>query len=93
MYQTFEELKQNHPIGSIYKTYWNYIHDWCPTPADVYTFKQKHPNIRNFHLDDDGMIWCQEKSEYKVEGYLFDGESWYPAIQTWDGWLPIDEED
>ena len=93
MYKTLEELQKNYSIGSIYQTYWNDIHEWCPTPADVSVFKQKHPNIRNFHLNDDGTVWCQEKSEYKVEGYLFDGESWYPAIHTWDGWYPINEED
>ena len=32
----------------------------------------------------------------KVEGYIFDGEYWYPAYDTWDGWCPFygdDEED
>lgn len=93
MYQTLEELQQNYPIHSIYKICWNDIYEWCPTSADVSIFKQKHPNIRNFHLDDDGMAWCEEKIEYKVDGYLFDGEFWSPAIQTWDGWLPIDREE
>ena len=23
----------------------------------------------------------------KVEGYVFDGEYWYPARDTWDGWI------
>lgn len=39
------------------------------------------------------MVWCEEKTECRVDGYLFNGESWYPAIQTWDGWLPVDEEE
>lgn len=93
MYQTLEELQQKHPINSIYKICWNDIHEWCPTPVDVYVFKKRHPNIRNFHLNDDGVVRCQEKHESIVEGYLFDGEYWYPAIQTWDGWLPIDEKE
>lgn len=31
----------------------------------------------------------------KVEGYIFDGEYWYPAEVTWDGWQPFfgDDED
>lgn len=93
MYCTLERLQKEHPIGSVYQTYWDYIHEWCPMPADINIFKQRHPNIRNFHLSDNGMVWCQEKHEKKVEGYLFDGKYWYPAIQTWDGWLPIDEEE
>lgn len=31
----------------------------------------------------------------KVEGYIFDGKYWYPAYDTWDGWIPFfgDRED
>lgn len=31
----------------------------------------------------------------KVEGYVFDGEYWYPAEDSWDGWYPFygDDED
>ena len=25
-------------------------------------------------------------SQEKVEGYIFDGEYWVPAYDTWDGW-------
>ena len=24
--------------------------------------------------------------EHKVAGYIFDGEYWFPAYDTWDGW-------
>ena len=27
-------------------------------------------------------------SDHKVEGYIFDGECWFPAYDTWDGWCP-----
>lgn len=32
----------------------------------------------------------------KVEGYVFDGEYWYPAYDSWDGWYIFygnDEDD
>lgn len=31
----------------------------------------------------------------KVEGYVFDGEYWYPAHDSWDGWYIFfgDDED
>ena len=93
MYDTLKKLQKEHPVGSVYHIYWNDLHEWCPTEADTKLFKQKHPNIRNFQQDADGMVWCQEKHEYTVDGYIFDGEYWYPAIQTWDGWQSIDEED
>lgn len=93
MYKTLEELQKNYPVGYTYRTYWNHIDAYCPTANDVIIFKQKHPIIRNYRRFEDGTIWCEERKEDKVEGYLFDGEYWYPAIQTWDGWLPIDEEE
>lgn len=93
MYNTLERLQKEHPIGSVYQTNWNDIYEWCPTETDVRLFKQKHPNIRNFRQNADGMVWCEEKNEQTVNGYIFDGKYWYLAIQTWDGWLPIDEEE
>ena len=27
-----------------------------------------------------------EVKEEKVEGYIFNGEYWFPAYNTWDGW-------
>ena len=92
MYKTLEELQKKDPIDSVYLVEWLDIHEWCPTEADIKLFKQKHPNIRNFKQDADGIVWCQEKHENIVDGYLFDGEHWYPAIQTWDGWIPINDE-
>ena len=82
MYKTLKELQKEFPVGSVYLVEWLDIHEWCPTEADIKLFKQKHPNIRNFKQDADGMVWCQEKHENTVDGYLFDGEHWYPAIQT-----------
>ena len=26
--------------------------------------------------------------DHKVEGYIYDGEYWWPAYDTWDGWYP-----
>lgn len=92
MYKTLEELQKNHPVGSIYHTSWYPIGTWCPTEMDFNIFKNEHPNACNFRRKEDGTVIADEKCEKKIEGYLFDGEYWYPAIQTWDGWCSIDEE-
>ena len=34
-----------------------------------------------------------EPYEDKVEGYIFDGEYWFPAYNTWDGWCPYCGDD
>jgi hypothetical protein len=31
--------------------------------------------------------------EDKVERYIFDGQCWYPAYDTWDGWYPYCGDD
>ena len=93
MYKTLEELQKEHPVGSVYQIYWNHCREWCPTENDLIVLKQKLSNARNFIQKPDGTVWYDEKKENKVDGYIFDGKYWYPAIQTWDGWLPIDEEE
>lgn len=92
MYKTLEELQKNHPVGSTYNVSWHAIGTWCRTDRDFNVFKQEHPNAYNFKRKEDYAV-ADEKCEKKVKGYLFDGKYWYPAIQTWDGWLPINEED
>ena len=37
---------------------------------------------RHWYVDSEG----QHTSEAKVEGYIFNGEYWFPAYNTWDGW-------
>lgn len=93
MFETLEELQKKYPIGSTYHISWREIKAWCPFKSDVLYFKNKHPNARNFMIYDNDFITAEEKHEDKVEGYIFDGEYWYIAEQTWDGWQIIDEEE
>jgi hypothetical protein len=43
----------------------------------------------------DEMVECTWDAEYfeTVDGYIYDGCYWYPAEVTWDGWVPIREEE
>lgn len=93
MYKTLKELQEKYPIGSVYHISWRENKSWCPSKSDVLCFKNQHPNARNFMICDNDFVTAEEKHEDKVEGYIFDGKYWYPAVQTWDGWLTIDEED
>ena len=34
-----------------------------------------------------------EPYEETVQGYIFDGEYWFPAYDTWDGWYPYRGDD
>ena len=37
--------------------------------------------------------WRMVERAKIVEGFLYDGEYWRPTYNTWDGWLPYDEDD
>ena len=90
MYTTFKEIQEKWPIGSIYETYSVPISAWCPTKKDIAVFKTQHPDLIRFECLNNGEIKANEVHTLKVEGYIFDGEYWYPAIQTWDGWETLD---
>lgn len=93
MFKTLEELQEKYPIGSTYYIYWTPIKAWCPNINDILVFKNEHPEARNFMICDNDWITAEEKHEEKVTGYIFDGEYWYPAYRSWDGWKIIDEEE
>ena len=42
----------------------------------------------------ENLVKCTwEVEDYElVSGYIFDGNSWWPAEATWDGWVPIHED-
>ena len=52
-------------------------------------------NYAEVELIDEVSCRCKniEITYFEVEGYLYDGEYWRPARNSWDGWLPYDEDD
>lgn len=93
MFKILEELQQRYPIGSPYNSYWIPVSMWCPTETDFQIFKKRYPNAYDFEQSENCIITAKEKYVNLVEGYIFDGEYWYPAYRNWDGWQTIDEED
>jgi hypothetical protein len=93
-FETLEELQQTYPIHSIFskrterhidlRTYYN--------TNDLKVFKRYSDHVEI--LDDTTCItyktWINTRT---VDGYLYDGEYWYPAYNTHDGWVEYNESD
>ena len=90
MFKTLEELKEKFPIGTVYRRIFQEIKNYYYNENDKQAYSAIYYRVR---ILDNNVCLCTEKIEYKVDGYLFDGTSWYPAKQTWDGWEPIDEDE
>lgn len=94
MFKTLEELKEKYPLG----TKLNYVKTthsqnfFYARPEDLEIFRRE---FKKAEVIDDKFIKCTwDVEDYdSVDGYLFDGTHWWPAENTWDGWVPIKEED
>lgn len=90
MFKTLEELKKQFPIGTVYQEkkieHTNYYYNL----EDIRCYKTMYNRVI---IIDDTTCMCIKNIGYKVDGYLFDGEYWYPAKRTWDGWDKIDEDE
>ena len=93
-FKTLEELQQTYPIHSIFSkrvehhidlhTYYN--------NNDLKIFTRRSDKIEI--LDDTTCITYKTITGKRiVDGYLYDGEYWYPAYNTHDGWVEYDESD
>lgn len=93
-FETLAELQETYPVGSALITY--YYKDY----ALRFFYNEKDLKILNQQYDTVAIVdknvcqcWKTVEKAKIVEGYLYDGEYWRPAYNTWDGWLPYDEYD
>lgn len=94
MFKTFEEVQAKYPIG----TKMNYTKGtmtqryFYARPEDIIEYRRLYEKVE---VISDELVECTwDVEDYDlVDGYIYNGISWYPATITWDGWLPIKEED
>ena len=93
-FDTIMELQETYPVGSSIISFKRKIEE------NRYFYNEKDLKILNQEYDlvtivDKNTCRCQKTIEQLkiVEGYLYDGEYWRPAYNSWDGWLPYDEDD
>ena len=93
-FETFEELQKNFPIGTRLAEEFHYVTE------ERFWYRHEDLGYYRNHYEDvtvisDHECLCRRKEYFYevVDGYLFDGEYWRPARNTWDGWLPFTESE
>jgi hypothetical protein len=93
-FETLEELQQSYPIHSVFsKRIEHHIdaHTYYNT-SDLKVLKVRSDKIEI--VDEATCITYKTVINARiVEGYLYDGEYWYPATIGHDGWDTLDEYD
>ena len=93
-FETLEELQKTYPIHSVFSKrveHYIYLHTYYNN-NDLNIFK--HHNDRVEILDDTTCITYKTEINTRiVDGYLYDGKYWYPAYNTYDGWMEYNESD
>ena len=87
-FKTLQELEENFPVGKVYYEETVEHICWYYNDNDIYKYKEMYIKVEYIN---DETVKCTELIQRKVEGYIFDGEYWYPAVDSWDGWYPIEE--
>ena len=93
-FKTLEELQNKYPINSIFierdKEEVRYITAYNKTDLDYYktVYSKLEPVYGETYKY---KVTFKKHIESRVQGYIYDGELWYPAYETWDGWLPYIE--
>ena len=94
VFETLGELKATYPIGSVFSK-----------KVEHYTESHTFYNDRDYRvflknsdkveiIDTNTCICYKTKITLRiVEGYIYNGEYWCPAYNTWDGWVEYDESD
>lgn len=93
-FETLEELQKTFSIGTRLAEDFKYIDEenfWY-RQEDLGYYRNIYEKVT---VISDNVCLCRKKEYFyeRVDGYLFDGEHWYPARNTWDGWLPFTEDE
>lgn len=94
MFKTFEEVQAKYPIG----TKMNCIKGtmtqryFYARPEDLVEYRKLYKTVEVISDEWVECTWDVEDFN-SVDGYIYDGRYWYPAEVTWDGWVPIREEE
>ena len=93
-FNTLEELQAVYPIHAVFSSRREVHKDirYFYNDADLKVLKHHNDNVE---VINDNECICTKTviNANIVEGYIFDGEYWYPAYVGHDGWDTLDEYD
>lgn len=92
---TYEEI-QKYPVGTIYKfkiTEYNVNGFWYNDGDRLIIATDNTLTNLYFHDDNTYTAIRTQRTDYKIDGWLFDGEEWYCVERTsYDEYEKIEEE-
>lgn len=93
MFNSFEEIKKRYPIGKPLRMAPEVTHNvFYYTQKDLEIYRKMYKNV-TITGENTCRVTTPERVALAVEGYIFDGEKFYPAYTDWDGWQVWIEEE
>lgn len=89
-FTSLEELQKAFPIGSALAMWTGYQEEFYYNENDLKLYKKYWDEVT---ILSDEKVLVKKNYYLKTEGYLFDGEFWWPAYRDWDGWEKFEEEE
>lgn len=93
-FKSLEEAKEKYPIGKKVNYYREKIShtNFYVSEKDLEQYRKDYVSV---DIIDDKYCRCSYYFEHfdTVDGYVFNGKEWYPAEDTWDGWIFIDDKE
>lgn len=93
MFKTLEELKEKYPIGYVYRRDKIKHTGYAYNERDIEYYKSIYKNVKFKNKLNIIEVEYETIQNYSIQGYIFDGDEWYPAVDNWDGWITLTEED
>lgn len=91
---TYEEISTKYPVGKLLARTIEYVDHtgyWCGQ-EDKEFYLTHYDKVRFY---DTGYVEYRERTmkEYRVQGWVVDSEGFFVAENTWDGWVPLDDDE
>ena len=91
---TYDEISKKYPIGKLLARTVDYKWEtgYCASIQDRKYFTDNFSLVRFY---DNGYVEYRVKiqKEYRVQGWLVTDEGFFVAENTWDGWIPLDQDE
>ena len=89
-FNSYEEIASHCPIDNFSNVIWRidkkeYL---CLVPQDLEYIKELYP-YGYFDEPTSTYNCCVPFATSLYDGYVYDGDKWYPAIKTWDGYMLV----
>lgn len=93
-FETFEEISTKYPIDGKTNVYYqaHMVVTYVLTKEDLVLAKQRFPHGR-YEEKESKWIGYEVLKQTWYDSYIYDGENWRLGEDSWDGYVPLNEDD